>query len=255
MTALAALTERMLRTTLRDDIPFAIVAPAVIFSIFYFALRNVIDTGEMSGGMSYAQYLLPIIIVQVSFLGALTAIDRAVSDQQSEFGVRLRTLPISALTPLAARAGYCMFRGVVALLASIAVGYAFGFRFTGGWLHTTLFVVLVLAFTLALSLGADALGTRLVGTEIGRDGTSSQLLLIPQMLLFMVSTGLAPVDAFPNWLQSFVRYQPVSQVTDALRGCAGGNLAAANLVTTLAWCLGLLAVFGGVAAWMQRRRA
>ncbi|PRC51663.1 ABC transporter, partial [Mycobacterium sp. ITM-2017-0098] len=39
---------------LRDDLPFAILAPAGFFVVFHLALRNVIDTGQTS----YAQYLL-----------------------------------------------------------------------------------------------------------------------------------------------------------------------------------------------------
>jgi ABC-2 type transport system permease protein len=249
MTALAALTERMVLATLRDDLPFAVLAPAGNFVVFNFALRNVIDTGQMS----YSQYVLPIIVVQVLFLGALTTVDRAARDQQSGFGVRLRTLPISAVVPLIARMLYCLFRGALALLAAIAVGYVFGFRMVGGFFYTAAFAVLVLMFTLALSLGADATGTGIAAAGIGGNEASSQLLLVPQMLLVMLSTGMAPVDSFPDWLHPFVRYQPVSQVTETLRGFATGHVVISNLATSLAWCLGLLVVFGAVAVRMQRR--
>ncbi len=249
MTALAALTERIVLSTLRDDLPFAILAPAGNFVIFNFMLGNVIDTG----GMSYPQYLLPVIIVQVMFLGALTTVDRAARDQQSDFGVRLRTLPISTVAPLTARMVYCLFRGALGLLATIAVGYAFGFRMFGGPVYAAAFVLLVLAFTLALSLAADATGTKAARGEIGRSGASSQLLLVPQMLLVMLSTGMAPVDSFPDWLHPFVRYQPVSQVTETLRGFTTGHVAAGNLATSVAWCLGLLVVCGAIAVRMQRR--
>lgn len=248
MTAVAALTERIVLSTLRDDLPFAILAPAGNFVIFNFMLGNVIDTG----GMSYPQYLLPVIIVQVMFLGALTTVDRAARDQQSDFGIRLRTLPISTIAPLTARMLYCLFRGALGLLATIAVGYAFGFRMFGGPGNAAAFVVLVLAFTLALSFAADAIGTKTARGEIGRSGASSQLLLIPQMLLVMLSTGMAPVDSFPNWLQPFVRYQPVSQVTETLRGFTTGHVEPGNLATSAAWCLGLLLVCGAIAVRMQR---
>jgi len=249
LTALAALTERMILTTLRDDLPFAILAPIGNFLIFNLALRNLIDTGQMS----YPQYVLPVVIIQVIFLGALITVDRAARDQLSEFGVRLRTLPLSAMTPLTARMLYCLLRGAVALVASIAVGYAFGFRMTGGLLCAAAFAVLALTFTLALSLAADAVGTGIAGAQIGRDGTASQLLLVPQMLLVMLSTGMAPVTSFPDWLHPFVQYQPVSQVTEALRGFANGHLEVGNLLISLAWCLGLLAVLGPIAVRMQRR--
>jgi len=48
-----------------------------------------------------------------------------------------------------------------------------------------------------------------------------------------------------------VRYQPVSQVTETMRGLANGHVS--NLATSLAWCLGLLVVFGAFAVRMQRR--
>ena len=254
MTAVIALTERMVLGALRDDLPFAIVAPAGQFVIFNFGLRNVIDTGAMS----YPQYLLPVIVVQVMLLGALTTVDRAARDHGSDFGARLRTLPISAVVPLTARMLYCLFRGALALLAAIAVGYIFGFRMVGGLFYAAGFAILVLTLTLALSLGADAAGVGIAGAgnagaEIGSSGAASQLLLVPQLVLVTLSTGMAPADAFPDWLHPFVRYQPVSEVTETMRGFAVGHVAASNLATSVAWCLGLLVVFGAFAMRMQRR--
>ncbi|MCK0173977.1 MULTISPECIES: ABC transporter permease [Mycobacteriaceae] len=249
MTALAALTEREVLGQLRDDVPFAILAPAGFFIVFHFALRNVIDTGETS----YAQYLLPVIIVQVTLLGALATVDRAAVNQQSEIGVRLRTLPISAATPLIARMLYCLLRGSIALMTAVAIGYLFGFRIVGGFGYAIAFVVLVLVFTLALSLGADAAGAGIAGSEIARSGTSSQVLLVPQLLLIMLSSGMAPVESFPDWLHPFVRYQPVSQVTETLRGLATGHVNGPNLEGTLLWCGGLLVLFGALAVRIQRR--
>lgn len=249
MTAVAALTERMIRGTLREDLPFALLVPAGQFIVFNFALKNVINTGAAT----YSQYLLPVIIVQFTLLGALTTVDHAVRDQQSGFGIRLRTLPIPVVAPLVARMLYCLLRDALGLSAAIAAGYMFGFRMTGGFWYTLAFIAFALAFSLALSLAADATGSKMAGTAIGRNGTSSQLLLVPQMLLVMVSTGMAPAAAFPDWVQPFVIYQPVSQVAETLRGLASGHLITSNLITSLAWCLGLLAVFGVIAARTQRR--
>lgn len=240
----------MVRSQLRDDLPFAVLTPVGNFVVFDLALRNMISTGEVN----YSQYVLPAIIIQVMALGALTTVDRATRDEQSDFATRLRTLPISALAPLAARMLYCLLRGAVALFVAIVVGYAFGFRMAGGFLYGLAFTVLVLTLTLALSLGADAVGTRVAGGGIGISGASSQLLLIPQMLLVLLSTGMAPADAFPDWLSPFVRNQPVSQVSETLRGLSIGHVAATNLATTSAWCFGLLLVFGAVAVRIQRRR-
>jgi ABC-2 type transport system permease protein len=245
MTALTALTERVVRTTVRDfDLLIAVLTPVSTFVGFTVVLRGVIDTGTMS----YPQYVLPAIIVQSLLFGSLTTADRAARDQSSGFGTRLRTLPVPRWVPLAARMLYCLLRAVVVIVAAVAIAAVFGFRFTGGPLHAAAFVALALALTLGLSLGADA-----IGTWVRRSDASSQVLLVPQLLLVLLSTGMAPAEAFPGWVQPFVRAQPVSQVTETMRGFAGGHVAAANLATTLVWVLGLLAVFGLVAVRMQRR--
>src|SRR5262249_21050206 len=132
-------------------------------------------------------------------------------------------------------------------------GCRFGFRLAGGFGHAAAVRLLVLPLTMALSLGADATGAGIAGAGIGRSGASSQLLLVPQLLLVVLSTGMAPADSFPDWLHPFVRYQPVSQVTETLRGFATGHVVVSNLATSLAWCLGLLVVFGAIAVGMQRR--
>jgi ABC-2 type transport system permease protein len=251
MTALAALTERVVQNAMRNDLVFAVVSPGLNFVVFNFMLGNVIDTG----GMSYPQYVLPVVIIQVIFLGALTTIDRAAQDERSDFADRLRTLPISAVTPLTARMLYCLFRGALGLLAAIAVGYAFGFRMFGGLMCAAAFAVLVLLLTLALSLAADAAGVVSVASQgrFASSGVLDQLLLVPQMLLVMLSTGMAPADSFPDWLHPFVRNQPVSQVTQTLRGFTTGHVVVSNLATSLAWCLGLLVVFGAIAVRVQGR--
>jgi ABC-2 type transport system permease protein len=162
-------------------------------------------------------------------------------------------MPISTMAPLTARMLYCLIRGTIALLATFAVGYAFGFRMFGGLGYLITFTALVLLLTLGLSLGADAIGVRVSNAQIGKTGGASQILLVPQMLLVILSSGMAPVDSFPDWLHGFVRYQPVSQITGTLRGLAAGDVDAGSLVTSMAWCGGMVVVFGAIAIRMQRR--
>ncbi|EID18252.1 ABC transporter [Mycolicibacterium phlei RIVM601174] len=232
-------------STIRDrDLLFAVLTPVVMFLGFTFVLQNVIDTG----GMSYPQYVLPAVVVQTMLFGALTTAARAAKDRQPGFGVRLRVLPIPATLPLAARMLYCLLRGAISLVVAIAVAYPFGFRMSGGLWYGIAFVVTALALTLALSFGADATGS--LGWKMD---SATQILLIPQLLLVLLSTGLAPADAFPEFVRPFVRHQPVSQITDALRGFADGHVPGSTLAASTAWCVGLLVVLGAVAVRMQRR--
>jgi ABC-2 type transport system permease protein len=245
MTGVLALTERLVRGGYRSlDIVFAVLAPILAYVGLTLALRTVIDTGVMS----YAQYVLPAVVVQAMLFGALNTVDHAAGERTSEFGARLRTLPISIHAPLVARMLYCLLRGSLALIAAISVAYAFGFRMEGGFALGLAFVVLSLTLTLALSLAADATGAR-----AKRSDTSSQLLLIPQLLLVLLSTGMAPVESFPGWVQPFVAYQPISQITGTLRGFASGRVDVANLACSVLWCVGLVVVLGWLALRSQQR--
>ena len=243
MSASTILTIRNLHRN-RVDLIFAVVAPLLGIFGLTFLLRDVIDTGKMS----YAQYVLPAIVVQAMLFGALTTTDRAAHEKASGLGIRLRTLPISPYASLIARMNYCVIRGVLATVASVLGALVFGFRFTAGLGYTAAFFVLSLMLTLALSLGADA-----TGTKAGRTEVASQLLMIPQLLLVLLSTGVAPLQSFPRWLQPFVNYQPISQITQTLRGFTNGYVNPGNLLTSVAWCLAMLIAFGWIALRLQRR--
>lgn len=244
MTAIAALTERTVQVAVRDfDLALGVLAPVVTLLGLNVALQHVIDTGDMS----YSTYVLPAVILQAMLLGAVTTADRAAWEQASGFSTRLRTQPITVLAPMIARMNYCMIRGVLALAAAMATAFALGFRFTGGSGSAVAFLLCPLVLTLALSLGADA-----TGTWLRRPG-AGQLLLVPQLVLVLVSTGLAPAESFPGWVQPFVVHQPVSQITDTMRGLAGGHVGTGGLALTATWCLGLLVALGAIAVRMQRR--
>ncbi len=245
MTAVALLTAHILRKD-RVDLVFAVLVPVVGLAGLTFLLRDVIVISDMS----YAQYVLPAIVVQGMLFGALTTTDRAAWEKVSGLGSRMRTLPISPYAPLMARMSYSLIRGVLAVVAPILAAYAFGFRLDAGFGYVAAFIVMSLVLTLALSFGADA-----TGSKAGRTEVASQLLLVPQLLFVLLSTGLAPLDAFPSWLHPFVQHQPISQITETLRGFTSGHVVTGNLYASLAWCFGLLIAFGTIAVRLQGRRS
>jgi ABC-2 type transport system permease protein len=218
MTALGALTERSVLGTVRDgDLIFAIGGPIAFFICFNITLRNVVDVGA-TGNSAYPQYILPVIVVQAMIFTAMTTADRAARDHLSGLGIRLRTLPMSALVPVSARMLSALIQATGALSAAVGIGFAFGFRFSGGIAETAAFVAVALLLSLALSLGADTMGSVATNAE-----AAGQTLLIPQLLLVMLSTGIAPAQAFPGWLGAFVRNQPVSQISESLRALSAGG--------------------------------
>ncbi|OBH67935.1 ABC transporter [Mycobacterium mantenii] len=245
MSALTALTERSLMSAARDgEMIFEILSPAAYLAGFSVALHGLVDTGRIS----YTQYFVPAVVAQsMIFVGLLTA-DRAARDHVSGFGERMRTLPVAAAATVTARTVATQMRAVLSLVVALIAGYAFGFRITGGLGYAAAFLVISLLLCLAVGLGADALGSRANSVQ-----GASHLLFVPQLLLFMLSTGIAPEKTFPEWLRPYVRNQPVSQFAETLRALATGHVILSNLVATLAWCLGMVLVFGAITLRMQRR--
>ncbi|OCB18792.1 ABC transporter permease [Mycobacterium intracellulare] len=245
MSALAALTERSLMSAARDgELIFEILAPAAYLVGFGVALHGLIDTGQVS----YSHYLLPAVVVQSMIVVGLLTADRAARDRLFGFGERIRTLPVAAAATVTARVTATLMRGMLALVVAMVAGYVFGFRMTGGLGYAIAFLFIALLLCFAVTLGADALGSRAKSVQ-----GASHLLFVPQLLLFMLSTGLAPEKTFPVWLRPYVRNQPVSQFAETLRGLAAGKVALANLAATLAWCAGMVLVFGAITLRTQRR--
>ncbi|WP_019931175.1 ABC transporter permease [Nocardia sp. BMG111209] len=240
----SALSGRTLRAALREgDLPFGFLAPMIFFVCFYVPLRH---SMEMSGG-KYAQYLLPVILLQGMFFTGMSAGDRSARDVHSGMGTRLRSMPVQAWLPLAARMSANLARAVAAVAGGLVIGSIFGFRFHDAG-AAVVFVLLTLAFGVAIVIGADTLGVVTGKPEIG-----ASALLTPQLLLIMMSTGFVPAQLFPGWIQPFVRNQPVSQAASALRDLAAGEFTAA-LGITVAWIAGLIVVFTALAVRVERRR-
>jgi ABC-2 type transport system permease protein len=245
MSGLVALTERSLIGAVRDGgMIFEILSPAGYLAGFTVALRGLIDTGRMS----YAQYLVPAVVIQSVIFVALLTAGRGTHDRLLGLHDRWATLPIAAAVPVGARMLATLIRAALAVSVAIVAGYAFGFRMSGGLGYALAFVLITLLLCLAVALGADALGS-----STGSVQGVNQLLAAPQLLLLMLSTGIAPEKTFPGWLRPYVRNQPVSQVAETLRGLATGQVAVGNLAASLAWCVGMVLVFGAIALRLQRR--
>jgi ABC-2 type transport system permease protein len=239
-----ALSGRTVRAALREgDLPFGFVAPMIYFVCFYVPLRHSME----SGGAGYAQYLLPVIVLQGMFFTAMSAADRAARDTSSGMGARLRAMPVRPWLAPAARMSANVVRALAAIAGALVIGTVFGFRFHSA-ATAIVFVLIALAFGVAIVIGADALGSATGKPEIG-----GSALLVPQLLLILVSTGFVPAQAFPGWIQPFVRNQPVSQAAAALRELAAGNVTA-GLAVTLVWIAASSAVFGVVSVRVERRR-
>ena len=240
-----ALSSRNIVAALRQgDAVLAFTQPLVFFVCFYVPLRRSLELP----GANYAQYLLPVIAAYGMCFSSMFAGDRAAREVVGGMATRLRSLPVPPWVPVSARLSANLARSVVTLVGALVIGTVFGFRFHG--VDTAVvFLVVLLAFGGGLTIATDALGTATRNSQL-----SGTVLFGPQLLLILASTGLVPAEGFPGWIQPFVRNQPVSQITAALRGLADGRYVPELGVAAL-WIVGLLVVGAVLAVRAEGRRA
>ncbi|MGW0042941.1 ABC transporter permease [Rhodococcus sp. NPDC003348] len=223
----------------------AILAPAIFTIGFYLPLRFVMKFQ----GIDYAQFVMPIIVLQAMAFTAISAAGKAALEAVNGMNARFQTMPIFAGVPLASRMTASFVHCTISLIAALVYGHIIGFRFTGGIGNATLFVAMSLAIAMTLSLGGDLIGTLSKSPEM-----TSQALTLPQLILGMFSAGFVPVSQFPSWSQAFVRNQPISQFAISMRAIADGSVTMHLMTPAVLWCLGLFAVIAPLTVWANVRR-
>ena len=97
------LTTRMIAPTLRNgEVAVGIAGSAATTASFYIPLNRLMAGPDLQMS-SYAQYLLPLIVLQAIAFASVSTAFRAATDSVQGINRRFRALPIPSLTPLAAR--------------------------------------------------------------------------------------------------------------------------------------------------------
>ena len=252
----SVLTARLITPSLRNgEVAVGVAVSVAVTASLYIPLNRLMDGPDLKMS-SYAQYLLPLILMQaIAFAGISTAF-RAATDSVQGINRRFQALPIPSLTPLAARITAAGYRCVIGLVVALACGYVIGFRFYRGVWFAVVFCLLTLLVGLALALLGDTLGTK------SRDpAATAQWLLLPQLIFGFLSVGVQPLHRFPHWIQPIVDNQPISRFIYALQALAGDSGDGVPPVTwaviwrALAWVVGIMAATLPWAVVVYRRRS
>lgn len=249
------LTARLIAPSLRNgEVAVGVAVSVAVTASLYIPLNRLMDGPDLEMS-SYAQYLVPLIVMQaIAFAGISTAF-RAATDSVQGINRRFQALPIPSLTPLAARITAAMYRCVIGLAVAVACGYVIGFRFHRGLWYAVAFGLLALLVGFALALLGDTLGTK------SRDpAATAQWLLLPQLIFGFLSVGIQPLHRFPHWIQPIVDNQPISRLVYAMQALAGDSGDGVAPVTwsviwpAVAWAVGIAAVTLPWAVVVYRRR-
>jgi ABC-2 type transport system permease protein/oleandomycin transport system permease protein len=228
---------------------FTIVQPTIFTLLFRFVFGGAIPVAIPGG---YVNYLLPGVIGQTAaFATMATAISLAIEAQKGVID-RLRVMPIARSAVLLGRLAADGFRMLVTLLVIIAVGYAVGFRFSGGVGAALGMIALAEAFGLALCCVS-----MFIGLALRQEEAVQAFGLIWLFPLTFVSSAFVPVQSMPGWLQAFAVNQPVTHVINALRALALGDTRVTpmgdNLWLSIVWIAAIVAVFMPLAVRAYKR--
>ena len=136
-----------------------------------------------------------------------------------------------------------------AFIITIA-GFLVGFRPHGGVVAYIEACVVMLVFAYCLSWGFAYIGLAAPNSE------AAQAMTFPIIFpITFASSIFVPVQSMPSWLQGFATYQPVSQITKAVRGLMLGIPHDNAVWFALAWAIGFLALLGPVSVARYRKAA
>ncbi|WP_434740118.1 ABC transporter permease [Micromonospora sp. SH-82] len=221
-----------------------LLGDAVAFPLVLLLLMLVMF-GEVVSGSTVEPYiarLAPgIVLFSVAYSCAGSAVAHHV-DLRGGLQGRLRTMPISRVSPLLGRIGGDLVTFTLVTVVTVAVGHLLGFRFRQGPLAVLGFLLVALLFALIFLWAA-----LLVGATVGSVESANTAITMPVTLLLLVSTCLVPLSAFPDWAQPVIRLNPLSGAHSALLGLSWGGPVLVPVLQTLGWAVAATVVLGPLA--------
>jgi ABC-2 type transport system permease protein/oleandomycin transport system permease protein len=229
---------------------------SVVQTVLFLLLFKWVFGGSIAiPGLSYVDYLIPAFLCQIAIFDGFGVAIGLAEDAKSGLIERFRALPMARSAFVTGRATADLLRQVALLGIVLGIGYLLGFHFHNGALSV------IAAFGLAVLFGFAMFWLFAMMGLLVRDSETAQAATTPFFLFTFLSTGFIRVDRLPGWLQPFARNQPVSMVTNAIRGLTQGH-AAARLVehstsyyvtASIIWCAALVVVFAPLAVYAYRR--
>ena len=230
---------------------FTLIQPVMFVVLFNYVFGGSISQ-SLPPGLTYAQFLIPGIMVQTIVFGTSATSVGLADDLQKGIVDRFRSLPIARSAVLCGRIVADAVRLLMVAVVLIAVGFLVGFRFKGGIGLGLLLIVTAVGFGFAMSWVMANIGLRVRDPETAN--TAGFVWLFP---LTFLSSVFVPVSSMPSWLQVVARNNPVTLVANLLRALSLGTTGPQTwwglVLPVVLWCVGIVAVFGPLAVARYRK--
>ncbi len=255
---IAVITRRNLIRVVRlpQLLLFSTIQPVVFMLLFNYVFGGAIVLAlPPAAAGSYVNWLVPGLLAQFAlFSGGQTAIGLS-EDLLKGVIDRFRSLPMARSAVLAGRTFSDLIRSAFILALLVAVGFVIGFRPQTSLAGLLGALAVALAFGHAWSWVMAMLGLLVRTTE----SIQSAVYLVIFPLAF-ASSVFVPTETMPSWLRVFTENQPVTVVTNALRGLIlgegalpAGQTVVGQVVLALIWSAVIIAISAPLAVRLYRR--
>jgi oleandomycin transport system permease protein len=219
--------------------------PVLFLIIFVYVLG-----GAIAGSThDYLQYVLPGIMIQTVLFSTVSIGVNLSTDVKEGVFDRFRSLPIARSAPLIGAVLAEGLRYSLTIVTSLVAGYVMGYRTTTGLPSVLLGAVLVLLFAWCLCWV-----TVWLGMVVREAGTVQGFGMIAMFPLTFGSSMFVRAGTMPGWLRAWVDVNPVSHLTDAVRGLLTGGSIGNDLMISIGTALAILLVFAPLAVRAYRRK-
>jgi ABC transporter DrrB family efflux protein len=235
---------------------FATVQPVMFLLLFNYVFGGAIGEAipPIAGG-EYINWLVPGLLVQVATFGAGQTALGLTEDLSKGVIERFRSLPMARSAVLAGRTLSDLIRNGFVITLMLSVGFLIGFRWQTSPLGMLGGMLVAMVFAYSLSWVMVAIGLAVKNPEAAQSA-----VFLPVFPLVFASSVFVPVGTMPGWLQAFAENQPITVTTNALRGLILGQgvlpegaTVAGEVLMSLGWAAGILAVFAPLAVRIYRR--
>jgi ABC-2 type transport system permease protein len=216
-----------------------ILAPS-IFMLGLTAVFGNLTQLQGFGTSDFLAFILPVSLMQAaSFSGAATGVNLARDIEQGWFD-RMLVAPIPRWLLLGSIVASASFRALLPITGTLTVAFIFGVDFPGVG-PLLLALALATAFSAVAAAWASALALRF------RTQSAAPLMQASMFMLVLFTPSYAPQELLTGFLQDVARWNPVSQVVEAVRTCFVGGMSWAETWPAFVVIAGLAVLFGGMA--------
>ena len=226
-----------------DALVTSLMLPVMLMLMFVYLFGGAIDTGG-----EYVTYVVPGVILLCAGFGSATTAVTVSQDLAGGIVDRFRSMDVGGPPILAGHVAASALRNTASTAIVFGVAFLIGFRPHAGALDWLAAIGLLVAFVLAISWFAAAIGLVAKSPEAA-NGFTFVIMFLPY-----ASSAFVPVDTMPTWIQGFAQHQPITPVIETLRGLLLGTPVGSSAWTALAWCGGILAVSVAASGVLFRRR-